>query len=620
MPSNPLFSGEDPNANSGNDSQKVVINPLFQGAPETPIKPQATPSQPSGQNELMAGRTQNVIEEHPKEYYEKVPFISGKDSVAARALRAAPADVSEMYKGFVGALSDIPATAMKAGELGESLLYKGAGKAGYQLAETPEDQAKKEQAAGKWIEDISERFGSIPGIKKTLSEHPIQTATDIASGLTVGGKGLGLSGKVLEKMNVPGAETVTGLGKAVGAAGEWGSPLTIPYKIGESAVKSTAPIAQYAMHGTSGLSTEALKEFSGPHGNTAFAAATGKIRPADTVQFVVDEIGNRKKSRHDNYVNNMNAFQRQNLFKPGLSFNEIDNTIADAKRKAASGPLGLRKHQAAIDAINDAEAIVNQYKAAAAKHPYYSTVKGFDDLKQAIDDIGFNHLDPKAQKHLGSIRNSAKKTISNVDKTYANIMDEYSTESSAIARLQSELLSGGTSKTNVGATLRKLINAQKNKYKNDLLKDLSENNPQISAAIAGHELAQSHAPIKNVLGGLLGASLVHGGIGAALPFTSPTISAATSYGLGKIGRTVEPISRQLPTLAASTYLAGRAPEQNEQARGGVARATGGRVMTAERMISMAKRAKKEIENQTKSLLEEPDEHIVKALKVANEHI
>ncbi len=54
--------------------------------------------------------------------------------------------------------------------------------------------------------------------------------------------------------------------------------------------------------------------------------------------------------------------------------------------------------------------------------------------------------------------------------------------------------------------------------------------------------------------------------------------------------------------------------------GRATRATGGRVMTAERMMSMAKRAKKEIENQTKALLDEPDEHIVKALKVANEHI
>ena len=49
-------------------------------------------------------------------------------------------------------------------------------------------------------------------------------------------------------------------------------------------------------------------------------------------------------------------------------------------------------------------------------------------------------------------------------------------------------------------------------------------------------------------------------------------------------------------------------------------ARGGRIMTADRMISMAKRAKKEIESQTKALLDEPDEHIVKALKVANEHI
>jgi len=54
--------------------------------------------------------------------------------------------------------------------------------------------------------------------------------------------------------------------------------------------------------------------------------------------------------------------------------------------------------------------------------------------------------------------------------------------------------------------------------------------------------------------------------------------------------------------------------------GRATRATGGRIMTAERMISMAKRAKKEIEQQTKAILDEPDETVVKALKIANQHI
>ena len=68
-------------------------------------------------------------------------------------------------------------------------------------------------------------------------------------------------------------------------------------------------------------------------------------------------------------------------------------------------------------------------------------------------------------------------------------------------------------------------------------------------------------------------------------------------------------------------LATQAGEELYEPRKG--RATGGsvnRAMTADRLISLLESAHKNNQNKTESILEQPDEHVVKALKVANEHI
>jgi hypothetical protein len=58
------------------------------------------------------------------------------------------------------------------------------------------------------------------------------------------------------------------------------------------------------------------------------------------------------------------------------------------------------------------------------------------------------------------------------------------------------------------------------------------------------------------------------------------------------------------------------PERRAFASGGAA----GRAMTADMMIKAAERSKKKIQEDTKPILEESDEHVVKALRVANQHI
>jgi hypothetical protein len=50
------------------------------------------------------------------------------------------------------------------------------------------------------------------------------------------------------------------------------------------------------------------------------------------------------------------------------------------------------------------------------------------------------------------------------------------------------------------------------------------------------------------------------------------------------------------------------------------RATGGRVATADKLVGMVDRAKKNINNQTEELLKTPDSHVAQALEVANRHL
>jgi hypothetical protein len=64
-------------------------------------------------------------------------------------------------------------------------------------------------------------------------------------------------------------------------------------------------------------------------------------------------------------------------------------------------------------------------------------------------------------------------------------------------------------------------------------------------------------------------------------------------------------------------------EQAKQSSERMGRATGGTVnrgLTAQGLISAVEAAKKSIQKTTKKILSAPDESVVKALEIANEHI
>ena len=113
--------------------------------------------------------------------------------------------------------------------------------------------------------------------------------------------------------------------------------------------------------------------------------------------------------------------------------------------------------------------------------------------------------------------------------------------------------------------------------------------------------------------------------------TSPRIASAVSRALGRVGRYAEPVAKYgeialkpftnpLATNLGSTV--GNAMYMNDERPG---RKTGGRVGTshedaADRLVSAAERAKKEISRGTESLLDTPDDHVAAALEIVNRSI
>jgi len=127
---------------------------------------------------------------------------------------------------------------------------------------------------------------------------------------------------------------------------------------------------------------------------------------------------------------------------------------------------------------------------------------------------------------------------------------------------------------------------------------------------------------------------------------SPSLMGATSYGLGRIAGSA-PYRYAMPAMDAATRVASPAsvalarqrpeiiapavsaatPVQEErpyfpgEERSG--RASGGRInrgMTAQMLIEAVERAKAEGQKTTEPILDQPDERVVRALKVANENI
>jgi hypothetical protein len=244
----------------------------------------------------------------------------------------------------------------------------------------------------------------------------------------------------------------------------------------------------------------------------------------------------------------------------------------------------------------------------AQRDPYYQTIFGFDELKQRIRNIAQTYRGTPADRAVKEVADSVKNEIGKIDPKYANVMDRYSEMSDELGNLRRELTAG---RGRTGTGLRKLLRAQNDKYKLELIDELAKRDPSLPAKISGVEIAHAHGHAAGVasFGALISHllsdphALVPTGIATAASI--PQVAARTAAG---VKQATAPFEFAGKTASAVSPLIGAIHARDEARKGREGRAAGGRTV------------QKAIQSQTETILAKPDEHVVRALSLANKHV
>lgn len=547
--------------------------------------------------------------------YATMPWgeVAGKAATTfpSSAWNAAKTTASDIY----GAVTHPVETAQGFGNLAVGAASKIDSALGVQQ-DPSENKEQNEFAINALMKHYGDKYGSRAAVAKVLAEDPASALADLSSVLTL---------TPTSAARIPGV-----LGTAAKTArtvGELGTPIVGPAKVVGAAAKAVSPLVNAPLAGISGVSTRSLQDAakSGVTGSKAFwQAMSGEITPHQLVDDIHSAISQFAADRSQQYRQGMSGLSTTQL----LPFQPIHDAITKIENTAYSGPGKAVKNAEAAEAISKIRDKVAQWETLAQTHPYYQTIHGFDDLKQAIDSIAKTYRGTPADRAVTDARKAVKSEIMKVDPQYADVMDQYAQLTDEIDEIRKELTVG---KGTAGANLRKILNAQNNKYKAELINELARKDPDLPAKISGLEVAQAHGHSAGAAGfsGLLALMLQGAGMDALLPaigagavgasFGSPKGAARTAWAVKQATR---PFSGAGDVAGSVAPFIGAVRANEDVKREG--RATGGRTgpkpQTAQSLIKAVERARKSVQQQTESILATPDEHVVKALSVANKHL
>lgn len=576
------------------DKLKELLSKRAFGAPVDPAAPIA-PAEPAPAAAAPAAA------EKPIEWSQ----------VPEEAIKNLPESASGVVSSMFAPILHPIDTAEAVGTLAKGAYSKGVGALG--VTQDAAQKAKDEQALNAAMDFYKQRYGSEEGFKQALAKDPAGVAADFSALFTGGGS---LAARL------PG--TVGRVGKAAVTAGRVMDPIgaAVSKTVSSVAKPATAVIAAPASALYAFTTGKPIKKFQD-------AARAGFAHNPEFLRHFSGEKGAEEiVSRVEGGLNKL-ADQRSKDYIAGmadpiksqtpLGFGEIDKALTDARTKFEH--LGKVYNQEAKNAYDEALTKIDQWKNQPAQ-PGANALEDFDKLKRALSEVHSKYsrefgAESPAARIASDLRRSVFETIKNQDPRYAEVMEKYEQSSQKIKEIRKELLGGKT--TTVGAKIRKVLKSQNDSHKGKLLAELEAIDPDIGFALAGNELSAllPQGMIGKIMAGGLplaaGAATFNPAAILAGAAASPMLTGSTMYGLGALGGLPGKISPSLP------YAAGEARER-ERARKG--RATGGKVqaMTADKLIRMAEAAKRSIGKHTEEILKAPDEHVVRALDIANKHI
>lgn len=517
--------------------------------------------------------------------------------------------------------------------------YSGARKGlGYDIS--PEE----EKGLGSVKSALGEQFSkytSLPAFGQALVEDPLGTIAEPAqflTGLGAGARALGATGKI------------GNIARAAETLGEFVDPASLGLKAGVKAAdvlgeKVVSPATSAALAVSTGKPFNELQdaEKAGLLNKPAFRHHfSGAGTQEDAIQNVLDAFSAAKDKRSQDYLASSEGWRANQSI---LGFNDVGRAYADARDKFSVSGI---PYEAAGPGLLHSARIINKWASSTP-----GNMSHLDALKR---DLGALYTNPEIRKSPESvaivtdIKNKVRDVIANHDPDYARTMDQYENASDALAKVNLELQAGKLDKKSAAQAMRQIVRANDTETGRKVIEHLSEHNPDLPYIIAGSDLSQKMPGglRQAILSGVGIAATQFGpglmsfdpatwrnfalaGLGAAA--TSPHVAGAIKHTIGRARSAVpamesEPAARAARAISTQAVVPVSEGTKEKEITGEVIpmeqvklyRATGGRIsrgMNAQMLIAAVERAKADGQKATEQILDQPDEHVVHALKIAN---
>jgi hypothetical protein len=483
----------------------------------------------------------------PKQPSQPQQPLGWGDVALGAAKNAIPSTVN-LVAGVANAVAHPIDTAQGIYDVGKGAVSKAAGALGVQ--QDPATKAQNEAQINALRDFYVNRYGSMEGFKKALSEDPAGIAADLS---TI------FAGPELALARAPGA--VGRVGEIAGTASRATNPLTA---VGKVASKVVEPVVSNVIGSTTGVGAMPLRQAAraGYAGDTVLPANMRGQVPIDTVvDSARSALGGMRQDRSAAYKANMASV---NSGPAHVGYQPIYNALNDADSMV--NYQGLAKSDDALKTLNQIKDKVSEWRGLS--NPY--TVEGADALKQAIGEIRQSTQPGTLSRTVASnVYNAAKQSIVQQAPEYAKAMADYSKASDQIGELQRTFSLG--EKASRDTTLRKLQSTMRNNVNTNygqrtkLLDELAQYEPSLPNALAGQTLSSA---TPRGLSGLGAITVGGGGVAmhglpalmnptslAALPFFSPRIMGEAAYAAGKAakGTRAKPILSLLPSIIQGGY-------------------------------------------------------------------
>jgi len=487
------------------------------------------------------------------------------------------------------------------------------------------------ESADALIGDYKDKYGSMEGFKKRLSEDPFNIGMDAATVVSPASSILGkanTAGKIarvgelaLDPVQATVAATKTALTKGASKTADAAEAVQRAY----AAIHSQKGMQPYKVIQEAG-------KMSGPEGKMARETLSrfiaGKGDPTEIADAAASAFEEIKKNASDQYKA---QFADISKFSQPLPFNKMAASAQDLVDYVNAGHPNAHDAalaQEAVDLVHDRWTNSNLSQ----------NMDGFDRMKIDIRDRASGIQDARLKKKVFDLADAAKQTIVDSDPKYAQMMEDWQSWISQANDLK-KTVGAGNDRIAESSFIKRLQSSLKDDRKGELVKQLAQtkSGSQLPYMLAGDSLKgmvpdwwfgslANAAPVA-------AAYLTNPGVAAlAIPgalATSPKIGAKITQATSAMRRGAsKPLDKasSIVDKANKTYVTnplyqiGREDDEKRPMR-----KDGGKVginheAEADRLVRMAERAKKLMGKTTEALLDTPDELVAKALEVANRGI